>query len=128
MRTKRGGASKINYLNIVDDALQRVRPFPARMTIVERLRQSIIKWQMIRKYYAKRGKGLYIDSVGTCALCDKYVSRHGFCGRCPVARQTGRMFCEGTPAARFGHTAKQAQQEIVFLQKLLLTHRSKEKS
>lgn len=73
---------------------------------------------------AKAGKSISI-SASDCALCSEFFDHD--CGGCPVARNTGREVCGGTPYAEIERIFRRddvditpyVQSELDFLTSLL---------
>lgn len=75
---------------------------------LEALEISIQKWRAIVKYYQdEKNKDifLYCGGVDTCGLCILYHHRKNkspvdiSCKSCPIYKQTGYIYCLGTPAS-----------------------------
>lgn len=101
--------------------------FPPDMTQDEALQASIDKWDILVSNYEKKVNPI-VDSITTCGLCKLYYENEA-CAGCPVAKESGEPFCEGTPfvswSTMFYHGAtstdkllKAARKELEFLKSL----------
>lgn len=89
-----------------------VKPMSGRA--LKALKASIRRWEKV----AASGAPWETYFMTECSLCDAYPT---VCDSCPVAQNTGRADCEGTPLPRFykDPTQANAREELAFLRSLL---------
>lgn len=61
-----------------------------------RLLESIEHWKRMRKAEIV-GKPKERPDASQCGLCQSYLHKDGWCGRCPIHKHTRKRGCEGTP-------------------------------
>lgn len=68
----------------------------------ELIRGSIIKWKLAVEFYKSNEKrGRRPGGCSDCPLCLKYHEAMSegttSCKDCPIGKDTGKMYCQGTP-------------------------------
>lgn len=89
-----------------------------KRTVKQALQASIDKWTVIAAL-GNSGMIEHSNDRVSCGLCQKFNTAYG-CTGCPVAKKTGKDFCEDTPYEKWVNEKSRANalKELNFLKSL----------